>query len=126
MMTAREAMEWAIQSGRSGDIEIGRFWLDVARELREGSAPAGPEVTMPVKAKQTDTQSLCRPDERPGEAITGDGQRCENCGYFLRWTDDRMLVHTRTGLQTCPVGRPGPDDTIVHTFAALDGATEVR
>lgn len=121
MMTAREAIAEAIECARGNDVEIGMLWLDIARELREGSVP-----TNSVKAKQTDTQSLRQPDERPGEAITGDGQRCENCGYFLRWTDDRMLVHTRTGLQTCPVGRPGPDDTIVHTFAALDGETQVR
>jgi hypothetical protein len=33
--TAREAMLYAVQSGRSGDIELARFWLDVAKELRQ-------------------------------------------------------------------------------------------
>lgn len=118
MIGGREAIERAQTCAQDGDFMAARFWLDMARELREEAFARlawGP--MMPVKAKQTGTQVLRRPDERPGEAITGDGRRCDNCGYFLRWTDDGMLVHTRTGLQTCPVGKPGPDDTIVHTFA---------
>lgn len=110
-------MEWAIQSGRSGDIEIGRFWLDVARELREEATsrrawkafePALVDVDAP-------TQFLKPNLDRPGDAVDGTGDRCR-CGYFLM-IQGGQLVHTRTGQMVCPVGQPGPDDTVVHTFA---------
>lgn len=114
MITAREAMEWAIQSGRSGDIEIGRFWLDVARELREEATSRRAwkafEPTVPTPAPDT-TEVIPVWNEPVPE-----GTRCEFCGYFLT-AKDGQLVHVRTGQYTCPVGQPGPDDTIVHTFA---------
>ncbi|HWT45246.1 MAG TPA: hypothetical protein VN085_04735 [Vicinamibacterales bacterium] len=124
MIGGREAIERAQACAEDGDFMAARFWLDMARELREEAFARlawGP--MMPAKAKQTDTQVLQRPDERPGDASQGDGERCENCGYFLRNTavpgKPAFMVHTRTGLQVCPVGKPGPDDTLVHTFAAV-------
>ncbi len=39
MMTAREAMAQAIERAQLGDVEPGRLWLDIARELRLGTLP---------------------------------------------------------------------------------------
>lgn len=116
MITAREAMEQSEFHGRREEYEAARFWMDFARELREEAfARLAWGSMLPVKAKQTDTQVLHVPDDRPGEAIEGDGARCR-CGYFLM-VQGGQIVHTRTGQMVCPVGRPGPDDTVVHTFA---------
>lgn len=116
MITATQAMEWAVQSGRSGDIEIGRFWLDVARELREEAASRRVwkafEPAAPVAVPAPDATEVIPVWDEP----VPEGTRCEFCGYFLT-VKEGQLVHVRTGQYTCPVGRPGPDDTIVHTFA---------
>lgn len=118
MITAREAMERAESyAALQGNFEGARFWLDFARELREEAAsrrawkafePAPVDVDAP-------TQFLKPNLDRPGDAVDGTGDRCR-CGYFLMMQGGQ-LVHTRTGQMVCPVGQPGPDDTVVHTFA---------
>lgn len=44
MIIARDAMAHAIDCARRGDVELGELWLDIARELREGSRPALPRT----------------------------------------------------------------------------------
>ncbi len=122
--TARDAMMRAIRSGNSGNMEIARFWLDIARELRKGSMPA-PAGTF--TATQTDTMALRRPDERPGETdVTAvmNGLRCVHCGYYVHERDGR-LVHVRTDQEVCPVPLVADDQTVVHTYAALDDGAQV-
>ena len=106
MITAIQAMERAIEDAVRGETASGMLWLDIARELRKGSVRESPNPETTFK------------DKRPGDAIEGDGDRCSSCGYFLRFDKTRgVWVHTRTDMQVCPVGRPGPDDTVVHGFA---------
>lgn len=38
--TSAHAMRIALDAAERGSMDVARFWLDVARELREGSAPA--------------------------------------------------------------------------------------
>lgn len=114
MMSAREAMEKSEFFGINEHWDGARFWLDFARELREEAASRRAwkafEPTVPTPAPDT-TEVIPAWNEPVPE-----GTRCEHCGYFLT-AKDGQLVHVRTGQYTCPVGRPGPDDTIVHTFA---------
>lgn len=114
MISAREAMEQSEFHGRREEYEAARFWLDFARELREEATSRRAwkafEPTVPTPAPDTTEVIPVRNELVP------EGTRCEFCGYFLT-AKDGQLVHVRTGQYTCPVGRPGPDDTIVHTFA---------
>lgn len=115
-MSAREAMEKSEFFGINEHWDGARFWLDFARELREEAASRRawkafePVVPAPL-ADEVKTETIPAWREPVPE-----GTRCEHCGYFLM-VDAGELVHTRTLQAVCPVGRPGPDDTIVHTLA---------
>lgn len=112
-MKAQEAMARAWVAAEAGDVELGMLWVDIARELREGStAEPGPERTMPIKAIQT-------PDS-DATAVMNDS-RCVHCGYYLA-QGGLGLIHVRTGQAVCPVGKPGPGDTVIHTYAELSAS----
>lgn len=136
--TSREAMSYAVQSARSGDVEIARIWLDIARELRKGSQPAPiPVIRMPGKSRwmaggpaaaeairKVEPEDMITRVEQvdfgPVTAVmpTADqtqitlGELCASCGYAISLAGD-MIVHTRTGQNVCPV------ETLDggHTFA---------
>ena len=133
-----EAMGEAIRYAIAGDCERSRLWLDIARELREGTRPAPNfgsvqksaeklyKLPAPdrghVKLRTSDTQKLEVPAVRPGDAVGGI-ENCVHCGYTIAPEEPNAFgvvgyVHTRTGISTCPVKIDmATDQTFVQTWA---------
>lgn len=136
MMLPVQAMERAIDCASRGQVEEGRLWLGIAREMREEHfarkswemvAPAvEPETTSDTRTLQQvrhdRTEVLRMPVERPGDPITAEAT-CAHCGYFIRAASFEELpsgtgwVHIRTGLARCPVKTPAADETFIYTYA---------
>jgi hypothetical protein len=120
-------MERAIEFGAERDYAGGRFWLNIARELREGAVHQA-ALQMPGKATWNAEQAIRQPvvdqtmmmpsaDQTvtmPAAPAHIDlGELCANCGYAIQLAGD-MIVHSRTGQNVCPV----PVDAAgTHTFA---------
>lgn len=134
MMLPVQAMERAIDCASRGQVEEGRLWLDIAREMREEHfARKAWEMVAPALEATSDTRTLQQvrhdrtevlrmPVERPGDPITAEAT-CAHCGYFIRAASFEGVsagngyVHTRTGIARCPVRTPDADQTFIYTYA---------
>jgi hypothetical protein len=132
MMLPVQAMERAIDCASRGQVEEGRLWLGIAREMREeyfarkgwGFVAAEQDVTEPVADTRTlqqvrhdRTEVLRMPVERPGDPIAAEAT-CLHCGYFIkRDSVTEVWAHVRTGLARCPVKTPAADETFIYTYA---------
>jgi hypothetical protein len=135
MITAAQAMEQAIRYAIGDQHEVGRLWLDIARELREEAiqrrvwGAGSPETTADTRTlqevREQRTEVLRTPVERPGDPIDAEAT-CVHCGYFIKVavairtnadTAAKIYVHTRTGQRRCPVKTPAADETFIYTYA---------
>jgi hypothetical protein len=138
MMLPVQAMERAIDCASRGQVEEGRLWLGIAREMREDYfarkswetvAPEAPEPVADTRTLQQvrhdRTEVLRMPVERPGDPIDAEAT-CAHCGYFVRLDSIvgneidgavATYVHTRTGIARCPVRTPAADETFIYTYA---------
>lgn len=134
MMLPVQAMERAIDCASRGQVEEGRLWLGIAREMREDYfarkswemvAPVAPETTSDTRTLQQvrhdRTEVLRMPVERPGDPITAEAT-CLHCGYFIKRESENAFltgqwVHVRTDIPRCPVRTPDADQTFIYTYA---------
>lgn len=79
MLSAKDAMQQAIERAQIGDIQAGMLWLGIARELRQGSILA---------------------TDRPAPE-TGERNLCRWCRGTIHLSDDSDWVHVDTDDVCC-------------------------
>jgi hypothetical protein len=97
MINARDAMARAIDCAERGDVELGKLWLGIARELRAGSRPApssgdvAPDAPAAVRFPATQVPAP-RPFERDGSAV-------QQLDYGQRYEDEPTIVRAEHVMQ---------------------------
>lgn len=143
--SAREAMRQAIERAQLGDLEGGRLWLDIARELRAGetlawpfprpldSREGPPEVVVPLPDENNfDTAVIVLPpvarhaehEDRLAQTVVlgydpaGEAapNRCGNCPHEIELdTDGGRPIWRHSMTRQAVCPVNSPDQT--HTFA---------
>lgn len=123
-----EAMRRAVEAinGLRPDVDLGRLWLDIARELREGAGPLptladradtvtalgapfdvgvppGEEERQYREMRAADETQVLRPEGMFGEAATDviERPRCGNCGHLIEWRVPGDWWHVQSDTMTC-------------------------
>ncbi|MET0916700.1 MAG: hypothetical protein ABWY81_10940 [Jiangellaceae bacterium] len=102
-----DALQTSINYFDTGDRDAARYWLDVARELRQGHAPA-PTTVMnePVPAADSDSTMRIIPGYSANDATAViasiSDNRCPSCNgeTFLNSVDGRA-IHRATYRPEC-------------------------